>query len=198
MMFNDIRSLDDAAWDQVKAYFAFMADKHYLDVRPGMTLSDRFEAIKHNYKLFQSLVDEGLDSWMRGDPYEVGNWAALFTPIEAAAWHDIRAAGLPLWPQLPVGRFFVDFGNPVAKIALECDGKEWHDERKDAKRDQILNEMGWKVFRAPGWQCKRVMPVPDDFYEWSNAARAEFRFQKHWGTLDRVIEQIKQAFEERT
>ena len=75
------------------------------------------------------------------DPYEV-DWVSIFTPIESALWHDIRAAGAVLYPQYPVGRYFVDFANPVAMVAVECDGAAWHqDKAKDAKRDAELADM---------------------------------------------------------
>lgn len=184
--------------ERISAYLEFMQDKEYLAISCSDSLSARFSKIKHNYGIYQKLVDAGFRSWMDACQYEIADWLPLFTPIEMAAWSDIREKNIPLWPQLPVGRFFVDFGNPVVKIALECDGKEWHDERKDAERDRILGEMGWRVFRAEGWRCKRVMPYPDDFNDWSEPAKAEFRARKHWETLDRIIEQVEHAFEVRS
>jgi very-short-patch-repair endonuclease len=78
-----------------------------------------------------------------------------FTPIEYWLWHDIRAVDAVLYPQYPAGRFFVDFGNPVAKVAIECDGAAYHtDQAKDASRDAELERLGWTVYRFPGWMCK--------------------------------------------
>jgi hypothetical protein len=77
------------------------------------------------------------------------------TPIEAWLWADIRECNAIFYPQYPVGRVFVDFGNPVAKVAIECDGAEFHkDWRKDEARDTELARMGWTVYRFPGWMCK--------------------------------------------
>jgi very-short-patch-repair endonuclease len=78
-----------------------------------------------------------------------------FTPIEAWLWHDIRAVDAVLYPQYPVGRFFVDFANPVAKVAIECDGAAYHDQARDAERDAQLQRMGWTVYRFPGWMCRQ-------------------------------------------
>ncbi|PZX29445.1 uncharacterized protein DUF559 [Cupriavidus phytorum] len=50
----------------------------------------------------------------------------------------------------------MDFGNPVIKIAIECDGAQYHDAGKDAKRDAELLEMGWRVIRIPGWKCLKT------------------------------------------
>ena len=101
----------------------------------------------------EQIASAGRNEWGI-DPYEV-DWKAVFTPIENALWHDIRAAGLVLYPQFPVGRFFVDFGNPAAKVAIECDGAKWHiDKAKDAARDASLRAMGWSVYRVTGVCCK--------------------------------------------
>jgi very-short-patch-repair endonuclease len=86
----------------------------------------------------------------RGDKYLV-DWD--FTPIERDLWQSIRSLGLPFWPQYPVGRFFVDFADPLRRVALECDGKQWHDKKRDADRDAELLDLGWTVHRFPGWQC---------------------------------------------
>jgi hypothetical protein len=44
------------------------------------------------------------------------------------------SVALVLYPQYPVGRYFVDFGNPVHKVAIECDGARWHSYRRDGAR----------------------------------------------------------------
>lgn len=140
--------------DNFLAYFNFPGQ--WLPVNNRVSLGERFRNIKANYRRYQAMVDAGLMDWFSSDPYEVGDWPSIFTPIENALWCDIRLYGLDLWPQLPVGRFFVDFGNPVAKVAIECDGAEFHqDKAKDAARDQELEAMGWTVIRIPGWQCVR-------------------------------------------
>lgn len=76
------------------------------------------------------------------------------TPIEWCLWADIRACNAIFYPQYPVGRFFVDFGNPVAKVAIECDGYEYHlDKGKDRDRDDELAALGWRVYRISGHDC---------------------------------------------
>lgn len=108
---------------------------------------NRFDEIRkaHNF-------NQGTD-----DPYFM-DWS--FTPIEYAAWQDIRGSGLPMLPQVPVLKYFIDFGDPVKKIGIECDGKAWHDPIKDKKRDKQLSEVGWKIFRIPGHVCKRILTDP--------------------------------------
>lgn len=116
--------------------------------------TDWFEALRHNYRLYAAAVERGEVSWgYPCDPYIVADWAMLFTPIEAAIWSDIRTYGLPFWPQFPVGKYFVDFADPVRRIALECDGAAYHDPAKDARRDAALEKMGWTTYRIPGRDC---------------------------------------------
>jgi len=53
-------------------------------------------------------------------------------------------------PELPVGKYFIDFGFIERKIALEIDGKQHeYSERKikDKEKDTFLTENGWAVFR---------------------------------------------------
>ena len=52
-------------------------------------------------------------------------------------------------------KYFIDFADPVLKIGIECDGKQ-HDKEKDSIRDKNLIELGWKIFRIPGYKCKNL------------------------------------------
>lgn len=148
----------------------------YVRVSCAVPWKDRFALIRRNYRIKQKMVDAGFDSWFHADPYEVGDWPSLFTPIENSLWWDIRNNRLALWPQFPVGRYFVDFGNPVAKVAIECDGKDFHqDKAKDAARDADLAQLGWTVFRIPGWQCHGAAPEYDpDMNEFELEERQRF------------------------
>lgn len=77
------------------------------------------------------------------------------TPIEEWLWSDIRDADIVMYPQYPVGRFFVDFGNPVAKVAIECDGHAFHlDKARDGERDAQMEALGWRIYRISGSDCK--------------------------------------------
>ncbi len=143
--------------DYMRRVFEFPGQ--FVPVASDMTMSEKFNAIRSNYKRKQDMADAGLSEWYHDDPYEIADWQVLFTPIERALWHDIRSMGLDLWPQFPVSKYFVDFGNPVAKVAVECDGAEWHqDKAKDAARDAALVALGWRVYRLPGWECMGEKP----------------------------------------
>jgi len=118
-------------------------------------ISVRCAALRAFYRMAGAEIQEaGCAEWGI-DPYEV-DWMRVFTPIERALWHDIRCAGAVLYPQYPVGRFFVDFGNPVAKVAVECDGSAFHlDIEKDHRREAEIRALGWGVYRLSGRECKQ-------------------------------------------
>jgi very-short-patch-repair endonuclease len=123
----------------------------------------RFARIREHYKaeLPKMLVMYAETGRAHFDPYRL-DFTSDLTPIEAAVWSDIRCAGLPFLPQIPALNYFLDFADPFKKIAIECDGKEWHDAEKDAKRDARLKAEGWTVYRIPGWKCNRIMKRPYD------------------------------------
>lgn len=128
------------------------------------------------------------------------DWSQIFSPIEFQAWCVIRCKGnIPLYPQYPVGKYFLDFGNPYFKIGLELDGKKYHDEQKDKQRDTLLKEMGWRVFRISGAEMNRTkfedgsgLFDSDDDYELAK----DFEKLKDWifHTGDGVIEAMKVQF----
>lgn len=91
------------------------------------------------------------------DPYSLP-FDRFFTPIEYEVWCFIRIGGLPFYPEYPVLNFFLDFADPVRKIGIECDGKDFHDKEKDKVRDAKLRELGWKIFRLTGEEILRRLP----------------------------------------
>lgn len=115
---------------------------------------EHWEAIRAFYEIHHDAIMQSASEW-GCDLYSWEECAGIsFTPIEAAMWSDIRMEGAVFYPQYPVGGFFVDFGNPVAKVALECDGYAFHlDKGKDAARDARLRDLGWIVYRFPGHAC---------------------------------------------
>lgn len=118
------------------------------------------------------------------------DWPSIFSPIEWDAWQVIRGDGrCPLYPQYPVGKYFVDFGNPFVKVALECDGYEYHlDKEKDNARDYKLSELGWRVYRIPGKDCRR--PVNPDYYEYyyySEQTQYELLCEYYFSTIEGLI-----------
>lgn len=107
--------------------------------------ADRFALIREAYRVCDAEIRAG-----RYDPYVV-DWDRVFTPIERAAWSMIRATGMPLYPQYPVDDYMLDFGDPLQRVAIECDGAAFHvDIERDRRRDVRLAEAGWHTFRVTG------------------------------------------------
>jgi very-short-patch-repair endonuclease len=117
---------------------------------------NNWQAIKTFYEQrHEDIMECASDDWAL-DPYEWENRGLLcMTPIEEWLWSDMRSEGMVMYPQYPVGGVFVDFGNPVAKVAIECDGAAYHlDKEKDAERDRRLDALGWVVYRFTGRECR--------------------------------------------
>lgn len=115
----------------------------------------QFDRIKAYYRTYErEILDAGANGWGL-DPYQWDFEAHIkLTPIEDQFWFDIRHAGVVLYPQYPVGRYFVDFANPAAKVAIECDGFAYHqDKERDALRQREIESLGWAVYRLTGREC---------------------------------------------
>jgi hypothetical protein len=111
--------------------------------------------IRRYYRRHEAaILRAGANAWGL-DPYQWEFEAGIsLTPIERMFWYDVRNAGVVLYPQYPVGRFFVDFANPAAKVAIECDGAQFHmDTERDAERQAAIEALGWSVFRITGSDC---------------------------------------------
>lgn len=114
-----------------------------------MNFSDRLH-IRKIYKDFESNGSNSLPI----DYFRI-DWSCEFSPIEFETWKVIKGIGLPFYPEFPVDKYFIDFADPVLKIGIECDGKQ-HDKEEDSIRDKNLIELGWKIFRIPGYKCKNL------------------------------------------
>lgn len=102
-----------------------------------------------------------------------------FSPIEDNAWGQIRALGLPFYPQFPVLDHFADFADPFRKIAIELDGKKFHDKKRDDVRDSRMRKEGWEIHRITGRIASRYLEdvfVEDTVYEIKEAVGSEYPF----------------------
>lgn len=120
--------------------------------------SPNWERIRAHYRHNAMAIHQAGASEWGIDPYAWDHDAGIkMSPIESALWHDIRAVGVVLYPQYPVGRRFVDFGNPCAKVAIECDGAQFHQNADaDQRRQREIEALGWTVYRLTGRECKTV------------------------------------------
>lgn len=114
---------------------------------------NNWTALREHYsRLTPQIMAEKVNEWAT-DAYA---WEGMvhMTPIESWLWQDIRECDCVLYPQYPVGRVFLDFANPKAKVGIECDGAAYHqDKAKDAARDKLLQDMGWTIYRISGSDC---------------------------------------------
>jgi hypothetical protein len=141
----------------------------------------RWEKIRAAWKEVEPLIrNRG-----RVDPYWF-DWD--FTPIERNVWTDIRSQGVPMYPQVPVGPYFLDFGDPLLRIGVEADGAAYHNVERDRRRDERLwNDHGWRVFRVSGAQTYRKQIDPwnsDEFYDRHHDPESWHRQLEHWGLTD--------------
>lgn len=89
------------------------------------------------------LAKKSLNVWADIYPFD---WK--FNKNERSLWNSIRMKPMVMYPEFPVFNRFVDFGNPYLRIALEADGRTFHDRDKDTERDITLLRAGWKTFRV--------------------------------------------------
>lgn len=125
---------------------------------------------------------------MRQDPYFM-DWD--FTPIERAVWGDIRALGVPFLPQVPALNYFLDFGCPMLKIGIECDGKAWHSRELDKARDARLAAQGWMIFRIEGHECRRTV---EPWVEYEDEERADLVEKYFMSTSEGIVSAIKRRY----
>jgi len=127
-------------------------------------MKNDFDAISGHYRINRNAIYlAGASEWGI-DPYAWDHEAGIvMSPIETALWCDIRLVNAVMYPQYPVAGYFVDFGNPCAKVAFECDGAAWHtDKAKDAARQKVIEQQGWVVYRFTGRECFEQDHDPGD------------------------------------
>lgn len=83
------------------------------------------------------------------------------SPIELALAESMRRVFYfkecdGLHPQYPIGNYRLDFAFPTQKLAIECDGHNYHASKeqrgRDAERDRYLIKEGWLTLRFTGTQ----------------------------------------------
>jgi len=72
------------------------------------------------------------------------------TPIEMRLFEALQKKRIPAEPQFRVGRYTLDFALPSLGIAIEADGRGWHDSVRDRQRDEELRVHGWHTVRFSG------------------------------------------------
>lgn len=118
-------------------------DFHRL-YKEARTWKSKLSVIQAAYKSYLPSILSAAKIGRSLDP-NIVEWE--FTHIEYSAWCEIRALGLPFYPQFPVLNYFADFADPLRKIVIELDGKKFHDKQKDDARDKRMRDGGWKIHR---------------------------------------------------
>lgn len=119
-----------------------------LSLNMGDTVKlEHRQNIRNAYRKYGPLLEKG----MRLSPYDLGiDWMGKMSPIEEKVWADIRYLGLPLYPQVPVLGYFIDFGDFKNKIGIEVDSDKWHkNKEKDGQRQREIENEGWTIHRIP-------------------------------------------------
>lgn len=80
------------------------------------------------------------------------------TPSEARLWEALSAGRLAVQfrRQVVIGRYIVDFACTEVRLVVEVDGG-YHRQRRraDARRDEALRRVGWRVVRVTSEEVMR-------------------------------------------
>jgi very-short-patch-repair endonuclease len=84
------------------------------------------------------------------------------SPIETILYNALKNKGYNIETQVRCGKYRIDMTLPLYKLAIECDGKEFHSnpEQKahDRKKNAYLRRSGWSIMRIKGSQIHRNLP----------------------------------------
>ncbi|MDO6658005.1 endonuclease domain-containing protein [Anaerobacillus sp. 1_MG-2023] len=81
------------------------------------------------------------------------------SPIERRLYDVLVFNNYYVETQYPLGNYRIDLAIPYLKLAIECDGKQYHSSTQqkahDRRKDKYLRSKGWKVMRFTGRQINR-------------------------------------------
>ncbi|WP_052807261.1 endonuclease domain-containing protein [Risungbinella massiliensis] len=89
------------------------------------------------------------------------DWQRLKTEsyIEARLYDALKQAGYNVHAQYQIAGYAVDLVLKKERIAIECDGANYHSspdqKRNDRKKTRVLRKYGWKVLRFTGRQINQ-------------------------------------------
>jgi very-short-patch-repair endonuclease len=144
--------------------------------KEARTWKSKLSVIQAAYKSYLPSILSAAKTGRSIDP-NIVQWE--FTHIEDIAWGEIRALGLPFYPQFPVLNYFADFADPLRKIVIELDGKKFHNKQKDDIRDKRMRDEGWKIHRIISSTTERYLDnvfSVDEAYEIKEAIGGEHPF----------------------
>lgn len=150
---NGTEIIQSASWRLRKHHRMLPLTTEEFDQIQGILLSE--------YGKAQTLCESPIERDMLA-ALMAGNWSfceSPFVPVHSLRDKEapIKDAPVVLIPQFAFGRFRLDFailcrgeGKKPRILAVECDGKEFHDPEADRLRDRQLEAFGIDVFRATG------------------------------------------------
>jgi len=104
---------------------------------------------RRTYRKIQNEAAERPESTQVETPYG----KIWMSPIEYELYEAMLKQGLSPEPQLCIKGYFVDFAFPDIKLAVEADGKAYHEgerRERDRDRDHVLRSAGWTMKRFYG------------------------------------------------
>lgn len=73
------------------------------------------------------------------------------SPIETRLLEAFLRAGLDPVQQYAIAGYIVDFAFPRARLVVEADGKEYHqDQAREDRRDEAIRHAGWHIVHFSG------------------------------------------------
>lgn len=122
---DELNGMYEGAWNGFERRIVLR--QYYMDAMPEII----------------GLARQSLNIWASIYPFD---WK--FNKNEYSLWSSIRSNPMVMYPEFPVLNYFVDFGNPYLRIAIEADSEKYHDREKDLERDKELLRVNWKTFRV--------------------------------------------------
>ena len=84
------------------------------------------------------------------------------SPIERRLYDALLSRGHYIVTQYPMGRYRIDIAFPQYKLAVECDGRQFHSTKeameRDRRKDNYLRSNGWTVIRISGRTINKSLP----------------------------------------
>ncbi len=122
--------------------------------RMYLVRSIKLEDLSPNDKLRRNLLSHFANPFMQ-DEEQVADLRKLCeSPFEEKVYDLLTERGYRVKPQVKVGAYRIDLvveGDNDARIAIECDGDQYHTSEnwdKDMHRQRILERAGWQFWRC--------------------------------------------------
>ena len=134
--------------------FKFKADKNPLrnpEVAKKVSETKKGQPSPHKGKTYEEIMGKEKAKQRKKELKRSGALGQSLTPRISAPQLKLFKMVKEKYPtailEYPILDYCLDIAVPELKLCFEYDGSYWHDPEKDKKRDEVLQEMGWKVIR---------------------------------------------------